>query len=396
MEAFEQKEFYECATRFSIANNPKDVLESWSKLQGKFSELSGVTHLDDYDRVVLPSSIRKYTKEPFDYLVPYFKSESLYFIDDQMLKTISQEVTTYFPIDYTLMFDTNMASYINKLVHGKSIGTVQEKLLKLVDELLRDDLNFDFLFYLVENMKTVILKANFNSKTKIEFWLSLDRDFRENLCSLHLFSSIDCKEYKRTLNPKYTISYRQAVYNAIDLAYSFYFERKLAIDKHILLQRNLLLNLIGMIRIQEESNKKDRNKMKSYLQFMHETIGVYMDREAVIAHKYFLSRENLPILNEVQKHCDTKRLLKKLDNIAWDMVSPRIMEKLIPSKLGSQSQCFVPMFLSFDRNLRAMLKMYPIKGAIFNRKTGGIISFPDINSGEYFKENKLEKEINWI
>lgn len=50
--------------------------------------------------------------------------------------------------------------------------------------------------------------------------------------------------------------------------------------------------------------------MKSYLQFMHETIGVYMDREAVIAHKYFLSRENLPILNEVQKHCDTKRLLK--------------------------------------------------------------------------------------
>lgn len=78
------------------------------------------------------------------------------------------------------------------------------------------------------------------------------------------------------------------------------------------------------------------------------------------------------------------------------MVSPRIMEKLIPSKLGSQSQCFVPMFLSFDRNLRAMLKMYPIKGAIFNRKTGGIISFPDINSGEYFKENKLEKEINWI
>ncbi|NQY07881.1 MAG: hypothetical protein HRT68_17215 [Flavobacteriaceae bacterium] len=60
-------------------------------------------------------------------------SESLYFVDNKMLKSIVQNEMNYFPIDYTVMFDTNMASYINKLVRGESIGEVQERLLPLVD-----------------------------------------------------------------------------------------------------------------------------------------------------------------------------------------------------------------------------------------------------------------------
>lgn len=396
MELFEQEEFYECATRFSVAESPLDVATSWLALKGKFQELSGVIHLDDYDRVVLPECIRKYTKEPFDYLVPYFKSERLYFIDDDMLEAIFHKGKVYFPIDYTVMFDTNIASYINRLVRGESIGNVQGEFLRLVDELLRDDLNFDFLFYLVENIKTIMKKADFASKSKLGFWLSLDKSFRENLCSLHLFASIDCQEYKKTLNPKFTVSHRQAVRNAINAAYGFYFENKHTLDDFMLLQRNLLLNLIGMVRVQEESNKNERNKMKVYLQFMHESVGMYMDREAIIAHKYFSSRNNLPILKEVHKRCETHKLLKKLDNIAWDMAAPRIMEQLIPLGMGSDGHYFVPMFLSFDKNLKKMLKMHPIKGAIYNRDTSDIVPFPDVNSGEYFTENKLEKEINWI
>ena len=396
MEIFDKKEFCECAALFSTANNPSDVAKSWLKLKGEFNELSGVIHLDNYDREVLPSCIRKYTKEPLDYLVPYFKSESLYFIDDEMLRSIFQKGTNRFIIDYTVMFDTNMASYIYRLVRGEPVGDVQDKLLKLVDELLRDDLNFDFLFYLVENIKIILPRADFKAKTKLKFWLSLDKEFRDNLCSLHLFASIDCKEYKKTLNPKFTVSHFKAVRNAIDSAYTFYFERKNMIDEFMLLQRCLLLNLIGMVRIQEESNQKERNKMKNYLYFMHSTVGAYMDREAVIAHKYFISRDNLPILSKIQKRCETKVLLQRLDNIAWDMAVPRIMEKLIASGLGSEGQYFVPLFLSFDKNLKKMLKMHSIKGAIYNRNTGDIVSFPDINSEEYFEANNLGKDINWV
>ncbi|QXX08354.1 hypothetical protein KW548_22215 [Vibrio neptunius] len=78
------------------------------------------------------------------------------------------------------------------------------------------------------------------------------------------------------------------------------------------------------------------------------------------------------------------------------MAAPRIMEQLIPLGMGSDGHYFVPMFLSFDKNLKKMLKMHPIKGAIYNRDTSDIIPFPDVSSGEYFAEKKLEKEINWI
>ena len=43
-----------------------------------------------------------------------------------------------------------------------------------------------------------------------------------------------------------------------------------------------------------------------------------------------------------------------------------------------------------------MLQLHPIKGVIYNRNNGDIISFPNINSGEYFEENKLGKDIHWI
>ncbi|ELH0894229.1 hypothetical protein Q9887_001098 [Vibrio fluvialis] len=396
MEVYEREEFIECATHFSEAKTPYDVAKSWALLQGKFPELSGITHLDNYDRTVLPPCIKKYTRKPLDYITPYFVSNSLYFIDDEMIRNIFQKETNHFPIDYTVMFDTNMASYINRLVRGEPVGEVQEKLLKLVDELLRDDLNYDFLFYLVENIKTVLPKADFEAPSKLKFWLSLNRDFRDNLCSLHLFASIDSKGYKKTLNPRLTISYRQAVRNAIDSAYDFYFVKRKSIDEYMLLQRVLLLNLIGMVRIQEESNKKERNKMKVYLEFLHNTVGMYIDREAIVAHKYFISRDNLPILRKVHKGCEVKGLIRQLDNIAWDMVAPRIMEKLIYSGFGSEGQYFIPMFLSFDNALKKMLNMHPIKSAIYNRKTGYVISFPVQSSQEYFKEHNLDRDLDWI
>ncbi|WCE31122.1 hypothetical protein [Vibrio sp. SCSIO 43137] len=396
MSHFESDDLVKLVSRLSISRTPSDIAFSWLEMKGKYPELSGVIHLDDYDKDVLPCSISKYTKEPNNYLTPYFKSENLYFIDDEMLKCIFLNGTNDFLIDYTVMFDTNMASYIKKLVRGESVGEVQNKLLTLIDGLLRDQLNFDFLFYLVENIKVIMITANFEARSKLEFWLSLDKAFRENLCCLHLFASINCEEYKRTLNPRYTVSFNRAAHNAMESAYDFYVNKKSELEAIMLMQRNLLLNLIGMIRIQEESNRNERNKMTSYLKFMHETIGLYMDREAIIAHKYFSSRSNLPILNQVHKNCNTKRLLKKLDNIAWDMAVPRIMEKLIPLGMGSEGHYFVPMFLSFDKNLRKMLKMHPIKGTVYNRDTGDIVTLPDTNSSDYFSANNLGKEINWI
>ncbi len=79
---------------------------------------------------------------------------------------------------------------------------------------------------MVENVKNIISIIAKEQKSKISFWRSLDKDFRSNLVSLQIFGSIDCKEYKRTSNPKPILTYRSAARRAINFAYDFYASEK--------------------------------------------------------------------------------------------------------------------------------------------------------------------------
>ena len=399
MNVFNNSEVQECARWFSVAQKVDDVLVAWSKLKARHPKLSGIVHLDNYEHSTMPASIKKYTQAPNDYLVSYYISDSLYFIDDVMIREILDNNEKKFAVDYSIMFDTNMASYINRLVQGKAIGDnrgeLQGKVLRVIDDLLRDNLNFDFIFYMLENIKNVATKGDFYTSSKLKFWMSLNKDLRENITSLHLFSSIDNKLYKKTLNPKPMLSHRQSVRKAIDASFDFYRGKvgREQAEQWILFQRMMLLCLIGMIQIQLASNRSAKNKMSEFFNFMHEVTGAYMDREAQFALNYFLSPSSASILNKVHKGCNTKRLLKRLDNIAWDMLAPRYMEKLLTHSATGSCEYFVPYFLSFDNGLREMLNQHKIKGAIYHRETGDVISFPGNDSGGLYEKNGLKNVI---
>ncbi|MBA4316578.1 MAG: hypothetical protein U1D41_14955 [Nitrosomonas sp.] len=390
MKAFEHQDVQLCAYLLSEAKTPDDALIAWSSMQAQYPDLVGIVCLDSYRRSALPPSVKKYTNNPLNYLVPYFESEHIYFLEDDLLRDMFSSNEVKFGVDYTLMLDTNIASYINKLVRGESLGGMQNKIIPLIDEILHDDLNFDTLFYMVENVKNVINLIGNEQSSTISFWRSLDKDFRSNLVSLQIFRSIDCKEYKRTSNPKPIFTYRNAARRAINFAYDFYASEigKEHILDFVLVQRLILLQLIGMVKIQLSSNRSARKKMADYFDYIHEVVGAYFDRESIIAHKYFLNRNSVGILNKIQKGMPISGLLKKLDNIAWDMAAPRFMEKLIISMTeASDGRYFIPMFVSFDNKLRELLSLFPVKGAIFSKSEGELIPLPKINTMDYFQSH---------
>ncbi|MCE9846269.1 hypothetical protein NB557_04570 [Vibrio alginolyticus] len=392
MNIFNNSEVNMCIGGLSISDKPVDVLEAWRKLNGQYPNLSSVIQLDNYDRNVLPQCVQKHTKRPDNYLIPYFKSDNLYFIDDEMIKSIFIKGTNVFPIDHSVMMDSNICSYIDSLVRGKPLGTVGPKLLPIIDDLLRDGLNFDFLFYMIENIKHVLPSANFSAKSKLEFWKSLNINFRKNLVSLHYFSSIDSKEYSRTLRPSFLLSYRQSARRAIDATFGLYMssEGKNYLSQFADFQRVALLSLIGMLRINLSSNKSGRNKMLEFFDFMHSEVGIYMEREAILAHEYFCDSKSLPILKKIQKGGNKKKLLKKLDNIAWNMITPRLMERLMSSGLGAKTDYFIPIFMTFDEDLKHMLESFQVKLVIYDKDSGDSLSIPECNSSDYFENAGLK------
>lgn len=390
MKAFANEKVTRCASMLSVAKTPNDALVAWSCMHGQHPDLVGIVCLDSYKRSALPPSVKKYTKAPINYLVPYFESENIYFLEDNLLKEMFREKQAIFPIDYTLMLDTNIASYVNKLVRREPLGNLQNEIVTLIDGILHDDLNFDSIFYMIENVKNVAGQSNREWGSKVCFWRTLDKGFRSNLVSLQIFRGIDCKEYRRTSNPKSLFTYRDAARRAINCAYDFY-ASKLGRDKildFVLLQRLILLQLIGMVRVQLSSNRSASKKMSTYFNYINEVVGAYFDRESVIAHKYFLDRDSIGILKKFHKGMPMSGLLKKLDNIAWDMAAPRFMEKLIASMaVDDGGRYFIPMFVSFDSSLRELLSLYPVKGAMYSKSEGWLIPLPKIDTMDYFQSH---------
>lgn len=394
MSDFHNDEVRACMYALSKAESPSEATFAWMFLQGRHSDLAAIVALPQYDRIVVPLSVRKYLAKPNGCLVPYFSSEKMYFLDDELLVGMFSSDEYEFRVDYSLMFDTNMATYVNSLVRGEALGDVQAKVVSLVDDILHDDLNFDHLFYMAENVKNVLPQIERDPTSKIEFWKSLKKGFRQNLVSLHIFRSIDCQEYKRTSCPRPTSSFVRAAREAVDFTYDFYASE---VGRHhildfVLVQRMILLQLIGMLRIQLSSAKGSKYKMGEFFRYVHEVVGAYFDREAILAHKYFVDRKQLSMLEKIKKGCSKKKLLKKLDNIAWDMAAPRFMEKLMVT--GGEGRYFIPLFLTFDAGLRELLSHYAVKGGVYNKKTGAYAPIPEVDTREYFSKHGCGDEID--
>lgn len=397
MEVFQQEEIQDCLNMLSRAENPLEAVSAWGKLDKKHEDLSAIIALPNYKSSFVPTAVKKHTMKRHEYSVPYFSSEQLYFLDNELLSTMFTSGRGKFEIDHTLMFDSNIATYINNLVRGESLGTVHNKFIMFIDSILHDDLNFDYTFYMVENIKKVYRHITDSNLSKLNLWRLLNKEFRQNMVALKIFGSIDCKEYKKTCNPKPRLSYLQAAREAVNSCHIFYgtdtSQKK--VSSILLLQKVLLLKLIGIVRIQLSSSKNAKNKMREYFKFIEDVAGVYCDREAIIAHKYFSDRSSINFFGKVHKGCRKIRLLKRLDNLAWDMVVPRLMEDLMIS-LSNKNRYFVPAFLTSDVKLRELLNLYPVKGIVFHREKRWFTPLPEINTYEYFKQHGCSDEIEYL
>lgn len=402
MKEFDAPDVQACIDSLCQATHPLQAMSGWSCLSQPNPDLYAMVALKSHHINVLPPGVNRYLNKPHDYFVPYFSRENLFFLDDEIFAEMTAMRNAQIRIDYTLSFDSNMATYVDALVQGRPLEKVPEAEIVLKD-ILRDNLNFDGLFYMIENVKNVRRHMHLSNEKPIKFWKALDRDFRKNMVSLQLFRGIDCAEFRATEQMKSEFTYREAARTAIEFCYRFYVSDLGRSQMKIfeLRQRLLLLHLIGTARIQIASAKSPKNKMKEYFAFVHEVVGAYFDREAVIAHKFFCDRKNVPMLDKKiqkgRKKTDRKKkagFLKELDNIAWDMSSPRFMEKLILS--GGEGKYIVPMFVTIDTDLRQMMNAYPIKGVLFNRKTGAFAPLPEISTETYFKKHGCDRDLEYL
>lgn len=376
----ELRRFY---ARLSAAQRPSDLSMAETVLGRDSYEIGAMV---SFPRPEAGSHSLPFTAPstlPREYVIPYLCYPYVYFINHEPL------VRPSLRIDYTITFDTNVAGYVNRLVRGESLKGQEDEIMHVIDDILYHDLNFDPSFYFVENIKQAyplalrIPKDETNSPHK--FWESLDDSFRENIVNLELFRNCNCQHYRKTRKLKFDIGIEEAIAKSVNSTYWFYASAEVQeLIKDLLFQQKaILFQLLVILKVQFSSSRGPRKKIKRFLEFMQEE-GMYFDRETIVAYKYFKDRKTIPLLGRVNKGGAQTGLREKIDNLAWDMTAPRLMERMIA--VNEPGDYMVPFFLTFDQKLRELFRCYPVKAVIIDRRTGGVQSIPELNTGAYFEK----------
>ncbi|MGN7479177.1 hypothetical protein ACTHOQ_15125 [Solibacillus silvestris] len=186
----------------SKATTPTDVVALWETFATSKNNLRFITTLGNYTNEFLPKDfIKRVFSEENDFL-PYFQSPNLYFIDNDILKSVlSTKKNVPIPVDYSVMFDTQYATYVHNFVNNQT-NKFDNDVWRSIDVLLRENFQYDYSFYIIENSKQIALHNTFN----INDFKHTYKDIFDNIISLELFKSIDQELYKQEGKVCYTIT----------------------------------------------------------------------------------------------------------------------------------------------------------------------------------------------
>ena len=319
-----------------------------------------------------------------DYVVPYLSDNYVYVMQHDRL------IRPGYVIDHTITLDSNLASHVNEIIRTKSLKGLPPDVMSAFDALLKQNINFDYMLYWLENIKQaypIALKMRERGIiSPIKFWKALKKGFRRNAVSLFLFRDIDSNHYARTGSLKFDNTYIRAFRETVDFCFEFYGSDEgngIIKDIFLPLQRTMMILLLVILRVQFSSSEGPRKKTKKFLEIMQDEM-VYFDRETIMAFRYFKKRSSISFLEIINPGGKQRDLLRKIDNLAWDMTWPRYAEWFITN--AGQGDYLILFFLSFDRKLRELLKFYEVKAAIIDKDRRILIPVPKMNTYDYFKK----------
>ncbi|MFZ7755622.1 hypothetical protein ACO1DG_05445 [Bacillus thuringiensis] len=375
------------------SEKPSEYILQWGMYNRITKDYRLIAVSEEYDKdAVYPKGLVNILNQKDTDFVPYFMSEKLFFLDTTIIQSMLQNSSVQIQYDYSIMLDTNYTSYIETFLKDFNKPNFSEgSIYKTLDTLLRNKFNYDYTYYLIENYKNL-----FSSGEK-KFTISDSSHIAlyENLYYLELFKSINHKEYINNNKIEFMISENEAKQKTDELINIIYNNinkdgLRIFIDMH----QNITLLLIGIWQIKFSSKANAKNKMKKLFDFVRTKVGVYYERELIIALKYFEDAKSVGMLNKINKGSNQKRLLEKIENIAWDFLVPRVMEFQI--NVNKEKTFFVPFFLSHDKKLKDLIRMFKIKGILLHKGTKEFIPISELNTNKLFEEKGLLKSLEML
>jgi hypothetical protein len=346
-----------------------------------------VIGVDNETNTYMSDALKIQSENSMVFVRSYYSRDPLYFVDQNLLNQTFLNGEVKFPIEYSIMIDTNFASYINKYMIRGNLGKDWKEIVNVIEHLLYFGLDFNYFFYIFENTKLILPIYEMYEQHNIcvekdEFWNKINSKQKENLISLNQFIKIDTQKYRDRGIIQSEISRDDAQKKAKNAIYNFYYGEhgSTYVSEIRRVFNDLKLILLKILNIQFSSKKSAKTKLLELMNFMHYDISTFFERETIIAFKYFENPSQVKFFDPINKPFtkDISELQGKINNLTWDLKIPRLMEAFLTQQWNGNH--FIPYFLTFDKRLNYILDLYPVKGSVFDASTGNFTPIPEINS----------------
>jgi hypothetical protein len=349
--------------------NEKDanrIFSLWQLYRHKLRGVRLLTHIENHDSKLLPKSLEKkeFEGKSTAFLQEFYKNQSLLAISNEILDNHNSQETIDFPIDYSLLLDSNFVGSIDCFLRRVPIENNHEAVTKALYYIRSNQLNCDALPYLFENA---------------EHFKERKTEIKRTLASFLRFSSSTPKgaSIEDPADLEFKMSETESLVEAERRITKFYGDKKF-IDMQVTRQKLDFYMILSIIHIENCTTGGLFEKFTSLINIMHSELGGISLRELLVGYKYFKNSNSIFILANVPKLVkEANSSATAIRNISWDFHFFRLMETWASDT--SKGKFFIPMLLTLDKRLADLNEIYPVKYSAFHDTEQKMYSVPLFN-----------------
>lgn len=328
------------------ANSFKSLIEVKEDLFKGFRLVYSTNNLDsDFSH----SSLKEIEKD-CPTLKKYFYGTGILFYSDELYNATKRKGRVEIPIDYSLSLDSNAAERFRVWENGGSLDKEEGRfsgLVKFIKEGKEQGFNFDYSFFIVENLIDSMKPEN-------------HRPFN----TIRALKRFDHLEYEKdsfnVQSPSFLESTEDSGKRAIETLYAFHSSKE--IKGFLNRRKGLYLILLRAVLLREQKNLSLEKQLEILVEFSLDALGAFAKTEIYFAWKLLKHGKGLRFFDPVSQL--GKKSLHRIKGMAWDLFAVRYQETLASkSKIGD---FYVPFFASFDNRFVELAQACPIRAVLID------------------------------
>lgn len=287
-----------------------------------------------------------------------FSGSRVVVLDERIAReTAAGDVQFHF--DYSIALDTQAVSYLHPYTCGRDPAISNPDLQAVFDLIAGPDVWVDPLPYLLENLDQVGVSPRIDSK------------ILEKLKAYEILRTIDSSALADG-QVKSIHSDGEIVDRSSKLFDSMKLQATPAGGVHAVARQYQFFHacMLAIVDAYFDPDLGASEKLLAVADFCDQELAAMAGRELQLGHWLF-SKSEIPEFFRKLKHMN----IDSVRNMTWDIFHLRRMEKLYAIDIDSKADFFFPAMLTFDKALREVIDLHPLRAIAWSTRNRSPITF---------------------